>query len=442
MPFFTLPHTEKILNLDEFVRRITSVCYSNDPVARAITLRVLGSIACVASQRKNIHHAIRNSLDSSDEIEVQAAIEAAALFAKQSSAFALSIYPKILSILNSTPDLSVEIKIKLLSVLHHEHYNSEVSKDVRQRCLTYLNANESDYFISSVLHTLTYISITSLTDIPDQIAVLLTIFNSNSNLKLKHEIVKELQLLTKTSPHFWSQQNIADFVSTLLKNDNKLVRNSPGLICGFLVILQELIRCPCLLANNGDYLRQFYDEAKQFCLVIMQSSGSLNRSELQKTANCLRVMTELSSKSAEVHRETIEYLVKFLETTAGKLDDQNVEECMRSCKLILRCVVQIANQSSEAGQMLIERLCRILANRRTSNRMISLVCETICAIRNKQNNPELVKCIRQSIVASNRQLDDRSFISLCTVYFQLTTLEASESQTLTLQQLHIGKEIK
>ena len=425
------------------MRRITSVCYSNDPVARAITLRVLGSIACVASQRKNIHHAIRNSLDSTDEIEVQAAIEAAALFAKQSSVFALSIYPKILSILNSTPDLSVEIKIKLLSVLHHEHYNSEVSRDVRQRCLTYLNANESDYFISSVLHTLTYISITSLTDIPDQIAVLLTIFNANSNLKLKYEIIKELQLLTKTSPHFWSKANIADFIETL-KNDNKRIRNSPGLICGFLVILQELIRCPCLLANNGDYLKQFYDEAKAFCLVIMQASSSLNRSQLHKTANCLRVMTELSSKSAEVNRETIEYLVKFLESTAAKLEDQNFEDCTRSCKLILSCVVQIANQSEEAGQLLIERLCRILTNRRTSNRMISLVCETICAIRNKKNNPGLVKCIRQSIVAGNRQLDDRSFISLCTVYFQLTTLtlDASDkNETLTLQQLQIGKKI-
>ena len=48
-------------------------------MARAITLRVLGSIACVASQRKNIHHIIRHSLDSNDEIEVQTAIEAGKL---------------------------------------------------------------------------------------------------------------------------------------------------------------------------------------------------------------------------------------------------------------------------------------------------------------------------------------------------------------------------
>ncbi len=32
-------HLDKILNVDEFLRRIYTVIYTNDPVARAITLR-------------------------------------------------------------------------------------------------------------------------------------------------------------------------------------------------------------------------------------------------------------------------------------------------------------------------------------------------------------------------------------------------------------------
>lgn len=32
-------HLEKIINVDEFVKRVFSVIHSNDPVARAITLR-------------------------------------------------------------------------------------------------------------------------------------------------------------------------------------------------------------------------------------------------------------------------------------------------------------------------------------------------------------------------------------------------------------------
>lgn len=49
-------HLDKILNVDEFLKRIYSVMYSNDPVARAITVRVFGSIACIVSERKNVHH--------------------------------------------------------------------------------------------------------------------------------------------------------------------------------------------------------------------------------------------------------------------------------------------------------------------------------------------------------------------------------------------------
>ena len=32
-------HLDKIINIDEFVKRIFTVIHSNDPVARAITLR-------------------------------------------------------------------------------------------------------------------------------------------------------------------------------------------------------------------------------------------------------------------------------------------------------------------------------------------------------------------------------------------------------------------
>ncbi|KAK6488932.1 integrator complex subunit 7 [Huso huso] len=48
-------HLEKILNVDEFVKRIFSVIiHSNDPVARAITLRMLGSMASIF-QRGRTH---------------------------------------------------------------------------------------------------------------------------------------------------------------------------------------------------------------------------------------------------------------------------------------------------------------------------------------------------------------------------------------------------
>lgn len=47
-------HLDKILNVDEFVRRIFSVIHSNDPVARALTLRTLGSVAGIIPERQQV----------------------------------------------------------------------------------------------------------------------------------------------------------------------------------------------------------------------------------------------------------------------------------------------------------------------------------------------------------------------------------------------------
>lgn len=75
---------DKISNIDEFVRRIYSVIHSNDPIARAVTLRIFGAVASIIPERQQIHHCIRSSLDSHDSVEVDAAIFAAIQFAAQS----------------------------------------------------------------------------------------------------------------------------------------------------------------------------------------------------------------------------------------------------------------------------------------------------------------------------------------------------------------------
>ena len=77
-------HIDKILNVDEFVKRIFSVIHSNDPIARAITLKTFAAVVCIVPERQQIHHAIRESLDSNDPVEVEAAIYAAMRFASYS----------------------------------------------------------------------------------------------------------------------------------------------------------------------------------------------------------------------------------------------------------------------------------------------------------------------------------------------------------------------
>ena len=40
------------------VRRVVTVINSNDPVARALTLRVLGAIAAIIPERAAVHHKV------------------------------------------------------------------------------------------------------------------------------------------------------------------------------------------------------------------------------------------------------------------------------------------------------------------------------------------------------------------------------------------------
>lgn len=77
-------HLDKILNVDEFLRRIYSVLHSNDAAARALALRTLGAVAGIIPERQNVHHAVRRGLLSNDNVEVEAAIYATTQFAAHS----------------------------------------------------------------------------------------------------------------------------------------------------------------------------------------------------------------------------------------------------------------------------------------------------------------------------------------------------------------------
>ena len=88
-------HLDKITNVDEFVKRVFSVIHSNDPIARALTLRTLGAVANIIPERRQAHHNIRSALDSQDAIELRAAIYAASRFAARSKSFAVNMCEKI-----------------------------------------------------------------------------------------------------------------------------------------------------------------------------------------------------------------------------------------------------------------------------------------------------------------------------------------------------------
>uniref|UniRef100_A0A9J7XNG5 Integrator complex subunit 7 n=1 Tax=Cyprinus carpio carpio TaxID=630221 RepID=A0A9J7XNG5_CYPCA len=200
-------HLEKILNVDEFVKRVFSVIHSNDPVARAITLRMLGSLASIIPERKNAHHSIRQSLDSHDNVEVEAAIFAAASFSSHSKDFAAGICNKISEMIQGL-DTPVELKLKLIPMLQHMHHDASQASCSRELLQELASSYPSTPMLIVTLHTFTQLATSSLVDIPEQIRLLLQYLKEDPRKAVKRLAVQDLKLLAKKAPHLWTRKNI------------------------------------------------------------------------------------------------------------------------------------------------------------------------------------------------------------------------------------------
>uniref|UniRef100_A0AAQ4P8Z8 Integrator complex subunit 7 n=1 Tax=Gasterosteus aculeatus aculeatus TaxID=481459 RepID=A0AAQ4P8Z8_GASAC len=199
-------HLEKILNVDEFVKRVFSVIHSNDPVARAITLRMLGSLASIIPDRKNAHHSIRQSLDSHDNVEVEAAIFAAASFSAQSKDFAAGICNKVSEMIQGL-DTPVELKLKLIPMLQHMHHDASLASSSRELLQHLVNSYPSTPLVIVTLHTFTQLAASSLIDIPKQLQLLLQYLRDDPRKAVKRLATNDLKLLAKKAPHLWLREN-------------------------------------------------------------------------------------------------------------------------------------------------------------------------------------------------------------------------------------------
>ncbi|XP_049612413.1 integrator complex subunit 7 [Syngnathus scovelli] len=199
-------HLEKILNVDEFVKRVFSVIHSNDPVARAITLRMLGSLASIIPERKNAHHSIRQSLDSHDNVEVEAAIFAAASFSAQSKVFAAGICNKVSEMIQDL-ETPVDLKLKLIPMLQHMHHDASLASSSRELLQNLVTSYPSTPMVIVTLHTFTQLAASSLIDIPKQLQLLLQYLKDDPRKAVKRLTINDLKLLAKKAPHLWIREN-------------------------------------------------------------------------------------------------------------------------------------------------------------------------------------------------------------------------------------------
>ncbi|KAF9163949.1 Integrator complex subunit 7 [Actinomortierella ambigua] len=111
-------HLKLILNVEETIKRISPMLQSNDPLGRAITLRVLGCMASIVHDRVDVYHNVIHCLDSTEAMEVSAAIYVADRICAHSQKFCAIISGKLAFMIRD-PKVALPFKRRLIRIFGH-----------------------------------------------------------------------------------------------------------------------------------------------------------------------------------------------------------------------------------------------------------------------------------------------------------------------------------
>uniref|UniRef100_A0A2K5M9F1 Integrator complex subunit 7 n=1 Tax=Cercocebus atys TaxID=9531 RepID=A0A2K5M9F1_CERAT len=397
-------HLEKILNVDEFVKRIFSVIHSNDPVARAITLRMLGSLASIIPERKNAHHSIRQSLDSHDNVEVEAAVFAAANFS-----------------------------LKLIPILQHMHHDAILASSARQLLQQLVTSYPSTKMVIVSLHTFTLLAASSLVDTPKQIQLLLQYLKNDPRKAVKRLAIQDLKLLASKTPHTWSRENIQALCECALQTPYDSLK------LGMLSVLSTL---------SGTIAIKHY-----FSTVPGNVSSPPRSSDLVKlaqeccyhnnrgiAAHGVRVLTNITVSCQEKDLLALEQDAVFgLESLLVLCSQDDSPGAQATLKIALNCMVKLAKGRPHLSQSVVETLLTQLHSAQDAARI--LMCHCLAAIAMQLpvlgdgmlgDLMELYKVIGRSATDKQQEL----LVSLATVIFVASQKALSvESKAVIKQQL-------
>ncbi|XP_015928651.1 integrator complex subunit 7 [Parasteatoda tepidariorum] len=409
----TQKHLDKILNLDEFVHRLYAVIHSNDPVARALTLRTLGNIASVVAEKKSIHHSIRNSLDSHDAVEMKAAIYATGKFAAQSKAFASNICSKIGEMIQglATP---VEVKLQLLSIFQHMHHDAQTIAQVWKLCTSLLPDYPSQQFVVCTLHTLTELAAASITHIPQQVNLLISYLKEDGRMCVKLNALKDMEKLAKTGPHLWTLENVNQLVNYTIETPYislKCEIFSVMVALAYSVSVDKFdlsaeckvlkLSQDCILHDNVPLAAISVELLSQIAIHVFQEDVVVQNIDL---------MPEVSS--------AIEALLLVICTS----DDQRPEN-LKSLLKCFKCAVNICEVSPEMCIQFVDTIGSLIG--KTSDVWVVPLCTALCALGNKSAGvvvcwqtdliPKLKEFILQPQITSERA---KAIGMVCTLLFQ------------------------
>ncbi|XP_002137457.2 integrator complex subunit 7-like [Drosophila pseudoobscura] len=341
-------HLDKILNIDNFVRRIFMVMHSNDPVARALLLRTLGAVSRVIPEKQQVHHAIRRALDSHDTVEVEAAIYASSCFAAQSSSFAISMCAKISDMIESL-QVPVPMKLLLIPVLRHMHHDANTAALVNKLCMDLLPKYPAQSFVVAIIDTLTQLSSRTLVGVPGQLEVLLD-FMQDLRTPVRIQVLRSFnELAGKKSVHAWPKPALEALISkfeTCVNSHEQFL---------FLSILVKLSECPLTCQH---LLREHRVALLRLCIQSMSKLDDYTTAtQAMAVLSVLAAFgTEQESQVDDILHTVSLHIEGLLLCTARRAD------CLRHLRRVLAYGIRISQANAEFGATFIEIVSNTLGD--------------------------------------------------------------------------------
>ncbi|XP_034829147.1 integrator complex subunit 7 isoform X1 [Maniola hyperantus] len=322
-------HLDKILNVDEFLRRVFSVLHSNDPVARALALRTLGAVAGIIPERQNVHHAIRRGLESHDNVEVDAAIYATTRFAAHSNSFAVAMCNK-LSDMVECESTGAERRAKLVRALRTVHGGAVRAQGVLKLLRSLLERFPSSSSVRAAITALTAIAADTVVHVPDQVELLLSIAMNDARSVVRRSALLGLKKLAEHAA-LWPAECIRDLVHAATATQDP----EHTMLC--LQVMQILVRCPAVCASAGSPIGTSPSALRQFC---SDAALSVDMQQAAIAADVLtRIVVHCYEESLPVEGADLMLALESLVVATGIPNGQNN---IKPLRIALRCLVQLS----------------------------------------------------------------------------------------------------
>jgi len=429
-------HLDKITSFDEFTKRIFSVTHSNDPYARAITLRMLGTISCIISEKKNVHHCICKGLDSHDRVEQEAAIFATIQFASDSHDFAASICNKIATLLKGL-STQLEIKLKLIPVLQHMRSNVQISSKARNILEDLLPSYPAQEFVLTTLKTLTMLSCYTLIDIPAQVKLLLSYVRCDPRKSVCSSALDNLNLLARKTSHLWSVQDIEESCKTL--NQSSISD----------LLKRKLLRVLCTLFSNTSVVKVDLSEDSQILYIC--SLYMLNMDVMQ-AALAIKLQTSLLPHALKyskyryesLRNGTIDAVDGILLILVPSATEASIE--VKALKIILSVLRNLLDESGTSESRLYEIIFTLFE---TDERLLEecdeagvVLLETLAILATNSDFPNLLSPYKSNIhsmllkIPVMEQKPNREKISIFIFVLMSVCALGSEESILSNKIIH------